>query len=171
MIENFNKSFDLLMKSEGGFVNDPNDSGGATNLGVTLATWQAYVNRPVSVQEIKDLTKIMVKPLYKQNYWNPAGCDMLPSGVDYVVFDFAVNAGVRRAIKCLQKAVGAEADGVIGSITQALIGQSDPMDVVGHFTEEKIAFYKSLNNPHFEKGWLARADTVEASAEKMVQTT
>lgn len=169
MIENFNKSFALLMKSEGGFVQDPHDSGGATNLGVTIATWKAYVNRPVSVQEIKDLTPVMVKPLYKQNYWNPAGCDILPSGVDYVVFDFAVNAGVKRAIKCLQKAVGADADGVLGSITQALIRQSNPMDVVEHFTEEKIAFYKSLNNPYFEKGWLARADTVESNAEQMVQ--
>ena len=155
------------MKSEGGFVQDSNDSGGATNLGVTIATWKAYVNRPVSVQEIKDLTPVMVKPLYKQNYWNPAGCDILPSGVDYVVFDFAVNAGVKRSIKCLQKAVGAEADGILGSITQALIRQSNPMDVVEHFTEEKIAFYKSLNNPHFEKGWLARADKVEANAEQM----
>ena len=63
MIENFNPSFALLLKSEGGFVQDPYDSGGATNLGVTIATWQAYVNRPVSVQEIKDLTPIMVKPL------------------------------------------------------------------------------------------------------------
>ena len=136
---------------------------------MTIATWKAYLNRPVSVQEIKDLTQIMVKPLYKQNYWNPAGCDMLPSGVDYVVFDFAVNAGVKRAIKCLQKAVGATADGILGSVTQALIVQSNPMDLVEHFTEEKIAFYKSLNNPHFEKGWLARADTVEAHAEQMVQ--
>jgi lysozyme family protein len=169
MIENFNKSFALLIKSEGGFVQDPHDSGGATNLGVTIATWKAYVNRPVSVQEIKDLTPVMVKPLYKQNYWNPSGCDILPSGVDYVVFDFAVNAGVKRAIKCLQKAVGADADGVLGSITQALIRQSNPMDVVEHFTEEKIAFYKSLNNPYFEKGWLARADTVESNAEQMVQ--
>ena len=167
MIENFNKSFDLLMKSEGGFVQDPNDSGGATNLGVTIATWKAYVNRPVSVQEIKDLTPVMVKPLYKQNYWNPAGCEMLPSGLDYVVFDFAVNAGVKRSIKCLQKAVGTKADGVLGSITQALIVQSDPMDLVERFTQEKIAFYKSLNNPHFEKGWLARADKVEANAEQM----
>ena len=66
MIENFNPSFALLLKSEGGFVQDPYDSGGATNLGVTIATWQAYVNRPVSVQEIKDLTPVMVKPLYKK---------------------------------------------------------------------------------------------------------
>ena len=167
MQDNFQNAVELVLKSEGGFVNDPQDHGGATNLGVTLRAWSEYVNREVGVQEIKDLTPLMVKPFYKQKYWNPAGCETLPKGVDYVVFDFAVNAGVKRSIKCLQKAVGAEADGILGSITQALILQSDPMDLVEHFTEEKIAFYKSLNNPHFEKGWLARADKVEANAEKM----
>ena len=169
MIENFNPSFALLLKSEGGFVQDPYDSGGATNLGVTIATWKAYVNRPVSVQEIKDLTPVMVKPLYNQNYWNPAGCDILPKGVDYAVFDFGVNAGVKRSIRCLQKAVGADPDGVLGSITQALIRNSKPMDILDHFTDERIAYYKSLNNPHFEKGWISRAATVQTNAEKMIQ--
>jgi lysozyme family protein len=69
----------------------------------------------------------------------------------------------------LQKAVGADPDGVLGSITQALIRNSKPMDVLDNFTDERIAYYKSLNNPHFEKGWLSRAAIVQTNAEKMIQ--
>ena len=92
----------------------------------------------------------------------------MPKGVDYAVFDFAVNAGVRRCIKTLQKAVGAEPDGVLGSITQALIRQSNPRDLLVKFSDEKIQFYQALNQPRFERGWLNRVEAVEKLAEQMV---
>jgi len=167
--ENFEKSVDLVLQSEGKFVDDPQDHGGATNLGVTLKAWSEYVNRPVGVQEIKDLTPMMVKPFYKQKYWNPAGCEIYPKGVDYAVFDFAVNSGVRRAVITLQKAVGADPDGVLGSITQALIKQANPLELLDKFTEEKKKFYQGLNQPQFEKGWINRVATVQTYAEKMIQ--
>jgi len=166
VIGNFDPSLKLVLKSESGFVVD---DGGPTNLGVTLNSWSNYLNRPVNEQEIKNLTPLMVKPFYKQKYWNASGCDILPKGVDYAVFDFSVNAGVKRSIRCLQKAVGAEPDGVLGSITQALIRNSKPMDVLDHFTDERIAYYKSLNNPKYEKGWLSRAASAQTNAEKMIQ--
>jgi len=169
MKENFDKALELVLKSEAGFVDDPHDSGGPTNLGVTLASWSNYLNRPVNVQEIKELTPMMVKPFYKEKYWNAAGCDILPKGVDYAVFDFAVNAGVRRSIKTLQKAVGADPDGVLGSITQALIRQHDPLGLLDEFTKAKTDYYKSLHNDRFEKGWLNRVATVQTYAEKMIQ--
>lgn len=169
MTGNFDKSLELVLKSEGGFVQDPQDHGGATNLGVTAKSWSEYLGRPVTITEMKALTPLMVKPFYKDKYWNPAGCEILPKGVDYAVFDFAVNAGVRRCVKTLQKAVGADADGVLGSITQALIRQSDPIGLLDKFSEEKIKFYQSLNQPKFEKGWLNRVEEVKKNATRMIE--
>jgi len=169
MQDNSENAVELVLKSEGGFVNDPQDHGGATNFGVTLKAWSEYVNREVGVQEIKDLTPLMVKPFYKRKYWNPAGCETLPKGVDYAVFDFAVNSGVKRAIITLQKAIGADADGVLGSVTQALVKQFDPLELLDKFSEEKKKFYQGLNQPRFEKGWLNRVATVQTYSEKMIQ--
>ena len=168
MTNNFQPSLDLVLKSEGGFVQDPQDHGGATNLGVTIKSWSEYLNRPVSVSEMKELTPLMVRPFYKDKFWNPAGCEIFPIGVDYAVFDFAVNAGVRRCIKTLQKAVGAEPDGVLGSVTQALIRQHDPIGLLDKFSKAKIEFYQSLNQPRFEKGWLNRVEDVKKNAERMI---
>ena len=168
MIGNFDKSLELVLKSEGGFVQDPQDHGGATNYGVTSKAWSEYLGRQVTIKEMKELTPLMVKPFYKDKYWNAAGCEIMPKGVDYAVFDFAVNAGVRRCIKTLQKAVGAEPDGVLGSITQALIRQSNPRDLLDKFSDEKIQFYQSLNQPRFEKGWLNRVEEVQNNAERML---
>ena len=94
MIENWDKSFAEVLKSEGGYVNDPHDHGGETNLGVTKAAWAAYIKRPVQDGEMKALTPDIVKPFYKTEYWDKCKCDSLPSGVDYLVFDLAVNGGV-----------------------------------------------------------------------------
>ena len=97
MNSNFDKAFDLVMKSEGGYVNDPSDRGGETNLGVTIAAWGAYLGRNIQPGEMKALTKEQVKPFYKQMYWDKVKCGDLPKGVDYAVFDFAVNACLERA--------------------------------------------------------------------------
>ena len=168
MTDNFQPSLDLVLKSEGGFVQDPQDHGGATNLGVTAKAWSEYLGREVTIKEMKELTPLMVRPFYKDKYWNPAGCDSFAKGIDYAVFDFAVNAGVRRCIKTLQKSVGADADGILGSITQALIRQHDPIGLLDKFSEEKIKFYQSLNQPRFEKGWLNRVEEVKKNAARMI---
>ena len=113
MIENWQTSFEHVMRSEGGYVNDPADPGGETNLGVTKAAWAAYIGRQVEPGEMRALTKEVVEPFYKANYWDKCHCDELPVGLDYAVFDFAVNAGIKRSAKFLQQAVGVEADGSI----------------------------------------------------------
>ena len=169
MQQTYDEAFQYLMKSEGGFVNDPRDSGGVTNWGVTKAAWEDYLGRSVTIDEMKALTQTMVKPFYKDRYWNTAGCDAFQRGVDYVVFDFSVNAGVRRSIKCLQQAIGADPDGILGSVTQALLQQQNALDLIPKFSAAKRAFYEGLNKPAFLKGWLNRVDEVEKNALNMVK--
>lgn len=89
MRQNFDKAFDFIMKWEGGYVNDKNDSGGETNFGISKSS---YPNL-----DIKGLTADEAKVIYLSDYWIPAGCDMLQHPFDALVFDTAVNMGIARA--------------------------------------------------------------------------
>ena len=169
MESNFETALAKVLEHEGGFVNHPRDPGGATNLGVTLRTWQEWRRRPVTVEQLKDLTPSDVAPMYRKKYWNIAGCDSLPAGLDYVVFDFAVNAGPGRALKTLQTAVGATPDGVLGPKTLAAITALGVEKSIERFTEERLKFYRSL--PTFDvfgRGWTRRSKESEDAAKTML---
>ena len=169
MIENWEKSFAEMIKSEGGFVNNPKDPGGATNWGVTKAVWESWVKRMVTVDDIKKLTQEDVKPLYYQNYWLPVKADQLPTGVDFLVFSFGVNAGVGRATKVLQTSLGTVADGQIGPNTMKKIQEADAKNLIEKFSNAKISFYKSLSTfATFGKGWLNRVEREKQEALAML---
>lgn len=157
---NFDKCMGWLLVHEGGYVDHKHDPGGATNLGVTHKVWAKWIGKEsVSKDEIKALTVKQVMPLYKAKYWDRVKGDELPSGVDWAVFDIAVNSGTGRAGKFLQEAVGAKPDGVIGPMTMALVKKSDPKTVVKKIYKRRQAFYESLSNfKHFGKGWTRRND-------------
>ena len=114
MEKNFSAALAHVLNSEGGFQDDPKDAGnklpdgrqGCTNLGVTQSTWESFVGHPVSREDMKRLTEERVARLYRHKYWDAVKADELPYGVDYLVFDFAINAGPGRAIKILQSVVG-----------------------------------------------------------------
>ena len=110
MRKNFDKCFEMLLAHEGGFVNHPEDPGGATNLGVTKRTLQNYLGRHVSMDEMRNLTPEDVKPIYRENYADAVCFDDLPGGLDWAMLDWAVNSGAGRAAKALQKIVGAKQD-------------------------------------------------------------
>jgi len=173
MKDNFDACFDRVIQSEGGYVNDPADAGGETNLGVTAGAWGAYLGRPINSGEMQSLTKDTVKPFYRQMYWDKVKGDDLPAGVDYAVFDFAVNAGVSRAAKFLQRSVGAVDDGVIGGGTLGKVAVTNKQRLLAAFADQKQRFYNglALSNPSqqkFLKGWLSRVDKVQTAAESML---
>jgi len=169
MKENFERALAAVLKSEGGFVNNPKDPGGMTNLGVTIKTWESFVGRNVTEKEMRNLTPEMVGKMYQQKYWNAVKADDLPEGVDYLAFDFAVNAGPGRAAKLLQQAVGVTADGAIGPATLKAVAAMQPADLIEKYSAAKEAFYRSL--PTFEtfgKGWLRRVAEVKTISEGMI---
>jgi lysozyme family protein len=169
MNTNWQKSFELMLKSEGGFVNHPSDPGGMTNLGVTKATWEGWVGREVDESEMRGLTQEMVEPLYKERYWDAVRGDELPMGLDYLMFDFAVNAGAGRSIKTLQTAVGVTPDGGFGPITMAAVQSVDPVKLIERFSQAKEDFYRSLTTfSTFGKGWLNRVAHVKVKASAML---
>ena len=168
MQSNWKKSFDLILEAEGGYANDPHDTGGMTNLGVTRAVWEQWVGRPSNEKEMRSLTAAMVEPLYHRNFFDACKCDSLPTPIDYLVFDFAVNAGVGRSAKTLQSVVGTTQDGAIGPETLKAVGRMNVRDLIEMFSHAKIEYYKSLHNQYYETGWLNRVATVKTTALSMV---
>ena len=158
-----------MLKSEGGYVNNPADPGGMTNLGVTKATWENWVGRESDEAEMRGLTPEKVEPLYKKKYWDAVRGDELPPGISYLCFDFAVNAGAGRSIKTLQTAVGVTPDGGFGPMTMAAVQAVDPVELIERFSQAKEDFYRSLTTfSTFGKGWLNRVADVKVKASAML---
>ena len=158
-----------MLASEGGYVHHPADPGGMTNLGVTKTTWENWVGRGSDEAEMRGLTPEKVEPLYKKKYFDAVRGDELPMGLDYLMFDFAVNAGAGRAIKTLQTAVGVTPDGGFGPMTMAAVLAVDPVELIERFSQAKEDFYRSLTTfSTFGKGWLNRVADVKQHATSMV---
>ena len=170
MKENFEAALKALLKHEGGFVNHPQDPGGMTNLGVTKRVWQDYVKREVDESEMRSLTPEAVAPLYRGMYWDAVRADSLPSGVDLVTFDCAVNAGPRQAAKFLQRAAGVKDDGAIGPATLEAVRGRDSKEMIESFSEQRLNFLKALPTfSTFGKGWTRRVEEVKIEALSCLQ--
>lgn len=165
MRDNFQQALTLVLKHEGGYSNHPDDKGGPTNLGVTIGTYRLYVNPNGTIDDLKKLTVAQAGIVYKKEYWDKVNGDSLPSGVDYAVFDFAVNSGVSRAVRYLQLTVGSEADGVMGPATLRATLAAKPVDVVNTLCQKRLSFLMSLRTwPTFGKGWGRRVAEVKSQS-------
>jgi lysozyme family protein len=165
---NFPACLDIVLAKEGGYVDHPADPGGATNLGITLATLSAWRGKPVSKAEICALTRDEAAEIYRARYWTPLRCGDLPRGLDLAVFDYGVNSGIGRPARALQKILGVGQDGVIGPVTLAAVGQRDPAELVETLCDERLVFLRSLKTwPTFGRGWTSRVEDVRARARVM----
>lgn len=157
---NFDQAFDQLLNHEGGFVDHPDDPGGATRYGITEA-----VAREVGYRgDMRDLPVALAARIYRERYWNAVRADELPEAVRYLVFDAAVNSGVGQAARWLQRAVGVRDDGVIGPWTLAAARAHNPEVLVRRYLSQRLRFMAGLSNwPAFGRGWARRiADLLEA---------
>lgn len=171
---NFDPCLREILRHEGGYVNHPRDPGGITNLGVTKATYEAWVGHPVPEQIMRELTPSHVRALYKARYWDVVKADELPAGLDLCVFDFAVNAGPVRAAKYLQMMVAAGVDGKIGPNSLARVDGYIKVHGAKHAIERyqdmREAYYRKLKTfPTFGRGWLRRVEEVRETAESMAK--
>jgi len=170
MKENFDKALAAVLVHEGGYVFNPKDPGGETNLGCTKAVWEEHCGHPVDTKTMKALTPADVAPLYKRKYWDKVQGDELPSGVDYVVFDAAINSGPGRAAKWLQACVGVDPDGGIGPKTLAAVRAFNAKALVDDFGKRRLSFMMDLPTwPTFGKGWSRRVLEVTATGEQMTE--
>jgi lysozyme family protein len=168
----FKKCLELVLKSEGGYVNHPSDPGGRTNLGVTQAVWEEWVGHPVSESDMKALTADKVAPMYEMKYWRTSYCEKLPQGLNLLVFSMAVNSGSGRAVKLLQRCLGLVEDGVIGNITMGKIQECSAVDLIEKYSATRKAFYEGLKTfATFGKGWLARTEKERLEALELIRNS
>ena len=166
MKENFDAALAAVLHHEGGFVNHPKDPGGMTNLGVTKRVWEEWVGHDVDEQAMRALTPEIVGPMYKVKYWDKIKGDDLPDGVDYIVFDAAVNSGPGRAAKWLQAAVGASVDGAIGAGTLKAVADFPASDLIHAYQSKRLEFLQNLPTwETFGKGWGRRVAEVSSTAQ------
>jgi len=169
MKENFDAALKAILHHEGGYVDHPADPGGRTNLGVTQKVWEEWVGHPVDEKTMRSLTPEIVAQMYKVKYWDKIKGDELPSGVDYAVFDAAVNSGPGRAVKWLQTCVGVTPDGGIGPKTLAAVAKFDPAVLVENYNNLRLSFLQHLQNwATFGKGWGRRVAEVQTAATSMI---
>lgn len=167
----FHACIPIILHHEGGYVDHPSDPGGATNMGITHITLADWRGEPVTKQDVQRLTELEAREIYRARYWNAVMADDLPPGVDLVVFDFAVNAGVSRSAKLLQRLVYVPADGAVGPQTLAAVRRMDPAALINGFSEGRMAHYRSLRIwETFKNGWTRRTSEVRADAIGMAQT-
>lgn len=170
MLNNFQKSLDLVLVHEGGYVDHKHDPGGATNMGITLATLRAWRGRDVTKGDVLDLTKTEAGQIYKAKYWDNVRGDELPKGLDYAMFDFAVNSGIRRATKFLQRLIGAKADGILGPMTLRAIQHSGRSVewLITHLCQGRLSWLHRLRTfKFFGRGWTRRVEEVARRAAEM----
>ena len=154
-----------VLVHEGGYVNDPRDPGGATNRGVTRRTYDGYRKRlGLPSKPVRGISQTEVGEIYRRQYWAAVRGDDLPAGVDYVLFDGAVNSGPVQSVKWLQRALGVKVDGVMGEATVAAAEAYPDHDaLVAAILARRLAFLQSLKTwKAFGKGWGRRVAEVKA---------
>lgn len=153
----FEKAVDMVLKHEGGYVNDPHDPGGETNYGISK---RSYPNLNIRSLTINDATDI-----YYRDWWVRYGYNQIAhERIAIKILDLAVNMGARQAHKLLQRAVvnangpKIDIDGVIGEQTLLAINtHPTPELVLAELRLNAIDFYLSLNKSRYLSGWIHRA--------------
>jgi lysozyme family protein len=162
----------FVLSAEGGYVDDPQDPGGATNMGITLSELSVWRHTAVTKADVQALTSTEAAAIYRANYWNATRCPDMPPGVDLMVFDAAVNNGTGRSAKFLQQAVDVAQDGSIGPATLTAVAAAPVAPLITALASERTAFYQSLSTfSRFGAGWLARVKGATALADHLAGIT
>ncbi len=167
---NFDKAFELLIGHEGGYTtlrSDPgNWTGGKVGVGVLKGTKYGIAATSYPNEDIKNLTLARAKQIYKRDYWDKVWGDKLPASLAFHVFDMAVNSGISRGVKLLQKTVGSAQDGIMGPTTLRAAQAMDVNAAIMLYNANRLKFYTSLSTfGTFGKGWTNRvANNLELGA-------
>lgn len=154
MKDNYDACEKLVLKSEGGYTNDPKDPGGPTNWGITIYDARMYWKNDATAEDVRVMPLSVAKEIYKSKYWDKMGCDALPAGLDYTVFDYGVNSGIARSEKIAKEFAGKSVEQQIEAIN-----------------DERLSFLKSLPTwGHFGGGWSKRVASVKDISLHMAQS-
>src|SRR5437764_3705380 len=159
------ESIRRVLASEGGYVNHPSDPGGPTNFGITIADYRRYMKPDATAADVQAMKVEDAKAIYREKYWRAMRCDDLPAGVDYCVFDYAVNSGTGRAPKVLQRILGIGVAGHMDDATAVAARMREARALIQSICDERLRFLQGLKTwPVFGKGWNKRVGEVRVAA-------
>tara|TARA_Y100000310_G_scaffold133639_1_gene132631 strand:- start:3946 stop:4821 length:876 start_codon:yes stop_codon:yes gene_type:complete len=164
----FEEIIEVVLAHEGGFVDDPDDRGGATNWGVTQAVWEDFLEDEFTSDDVREFTREQAIELYREEFWKPSQAEKLPEEIREVYFDMCVNHGQRNAVKILQTAANAKGGSLVvdGGIGPNTINASSNLSL-SDVQIERSGFYWNLvfigsfygkrnRQEKFIRGWIRR---------------
>ena len=160
----FLQALPVTLRFEGGYVNDPDDPGGATNKGITHKTYDAWrKSKGLPQKDVRGISDADVDAIYHERYWVAGKCDALPWPASGAHFDACVNHGLRNAAKLLQRAARVADDGKIGPMTLGAVRAAQPDELVNRMLWARLAFYEAIARRRtasrkFLLGWLSRVN-------------
>ena len=153
-----------LMKFEGGYVDHPNDRGGITNQGITLATYREYCGQDKTANDLQNMSYKTWKSIMKEVFWDKCRADEICSqSVAEILVDWCVNSGMI-GLRRVQEIVGCKPDGIAGPITLSMINSSDAHSLFNRIWDARKQFYINIvkKNPSqkvFMNGWMNRLNS------------
>jgi hypothetical protein len=168
----FARALDFVFEKEGGFSNIPEDHGGATKFGITIGDLQHHRGHPVTIEDVKALTKDEAREIYQSEYWAQVAGDFLPEALDLCAFDGSVLCGPGRSVRFLQQAMGftgVDVDGIAGKDTIGAARRGSQADIIRRYANERREFHRQTvaakpDQAKFLNGWLNRVDALEKKA-------
>lgn len=174
--ELFSKISSVILRHEGGYVNDPNDRGGETNMGITIATWRAYAPIDLGIEatssSLRNMTKEQAEIIYYNHYWEPKGfCKLENTKVALMVYDWTITSG--RAVKQIRKMLHDEYNNrlIVNNIMDddmihCINAVENQEQLLSRIAEIRKDYYRSLTitngEPNaqikFLNGWINRVD-------------
>lgn len=157
--QNYNECLNRLLKDEGGYTNHPDDKGGPTNFGITIADYRRYIKPGATIEDVKAMKLDEAKVIYRKRYWDAIDADNLPSGIDYCLFDYGVNSGVGR----------------VRMIKKKFESIKDPVKYINAVCNERLEFMHNIRGGKdwsvFGRGWASRVAGVRTRSVQLAQTS
>lgn len=158
------QAYRFTLDFEGGYVNDPDDPGGCTNMGITIGTLTDWRDDPsTNCNDVANLSRVEAGMIYALNYWSPVWGNRLLVGLNTQVWDFGVNAGPSRSVRYLQEMIGSPGDGIMGPNTlaaaEAYVEDRGIETALQNYHDKRQAYYESLSTfSKYGNGWTRRND-------------
>ena len=143
-ISTYGDAIARVLTHEGGYSDHPSDPGGPTNFGITIGDYRRYVKANATAADVRAMRLDEAKAIYRARYWNAMRCDELAAGLDYAAFDYAVNSGVGRATKVLQRLLDLADDGRVSDALVTAARSRNATDLIARLCDERLAFLKQL---------------------------
>ncbi len=169
----FNKVIKKVLKSEGGYTNDPVDNGNwtggkqgkgrliGTNYGISAPILEKWKGSDATVSDMKGLDIEVAKNIYWNYFWKKCHADKLPLEVQFIHYDASINHGLKGANKILQRVLGVGVDGIVGKIT---LGNAHKATLEDYSIQRMCEYGRIISarpaNAKYAKGWTQRVKDV-----------